>query len=308
MLSRKFFGELLELVIKFINKITLKQVLAFLFIFFIRMFCKNFLFSGINNIIITITIMCFISMLVLSLNHNKFNNLNYYILSLIYLPIVITIFIIFDFQNFWLNFTIFIATGIPIVFVLGLDSNIIPIIPSGSNNPGGMPEPSGNQNNSLGLANNEDTNSRNRRSLSSFTYTNTNQLIFEHSSRQEKYDKVNYAHQLAEDAWYMGTKREVHAKFSEACVKLANSPRSLTYMDLGVLKKGFVDHNNLLRLESKQLLHGLAQEGQLELTRSRNSPGLRITNLEGPDARVIVQDANIIRREMLTKIIQEERN
>jgi hypothetical protein len=106
----------------------------------------------------------------------------------------------------------------------------------------------------------------------------------------------------------MGTKREVQAKFSEACVKLANRPRSLTYMDLGVLKKGFVDHNHLLRLESKQLLHGLAQEGQLELTRSRNSPGLRITNLEGPDARVIVQDANIIRREMLTKIIQEERN
>jgi hypothetical protein len=308
MLSRKSLGELLELVIKFINNITLKQVLAFLFIFLIRLFCKNFLFSGINNIIITITIMCFISMLVLSLNHNKFNNLNYYILNLIYLPIIITIFIIFDFENTLLNIFFYIFTGIPIVFVLGIDNNIIPVIPPGSNNPGGMPDPSGNQNNSLGLANNEDTNSRNRRSLANFTYTNPNQLIFEHSSRQEKYDKVNYAHQLVEDAWYMGTKREVYAKFSEACDKLARRPRSLTYMDLGVLKKGFVDHNHLLRLESKQLLHGLAQEGQLELSRSRNSPGLRITNLEGPDARVIVQDANIIKREMLNKIIQEERN
>lgn len=300
--------ELLELVIKFINKITLKQVLAFLFIFFIRMFCKNFLFFGINNIIITITIMCFISMLILSLNHNTLNNLNSCILSLIYLPMVITIFIIFDFQNTLFFFSFYIFTGIPFVFVLGHDNNVAPIIPSGSNNPGGMPEPSGNQNNSLGLANNEDTNSRNRRSLSSFPCTNTNQLIFEHSTRQEKYDKTNYAFQLAEDAWYIGAKREVQARFSEACVKLANNPRSLTYQDLGVLKKGFVDHNHLLRLESKQLLHGLAQEGKLELTRSRNSPGLRITNLEGPDARVIVQDANIINREMLAKINQEERN
>jgi hypothetical protein len=252
--------------------------------------------------------MCFISMLVLSLNHNNLNNLNSYILSLIYLPIFITIFFIFDFQNTLFYFSFYIFTGIPFVFVLGLDNNVDPIIPSGSNNPGGIPEPSGNQNNSLGLANNEDTNSRKRRSLSSFTYTNTDQLIFAHSTRQEKYDKTNYAFQLVEDAWYMGAKREVHAKFSEACVKLANNPRSLTYRDLGVLKKGFVDHNNLLILESKELLHGLAQESPLELSRSRNSPGLRITNLEGPDARVIVQDANIINRAMLAKINQEERN
>jgi hypothetical protein len=208
MLRKELFGELLELVIKFINKITLKHVLAFLFIFFIRMFCKNFIFSGINNIIITIVIMCFISMLVLSLNHKKIYDLNCYIFNFIYLPIVLIIFIIFDYQNILFNLGcyIFIGTpfvlGIPYVFVLGLE-NISQSLPSGSNNPGGMPEPSGpsgNQNNSLGLANNEQENSRNRRSLSSFTYTNTNQLIFEHSTRQEKYDKVNYAHQLAEDA------------------------------------------------------------------------------------------------------------
>jgi hypothetical protein len=248
-------------------------------------------------------------MLVLSLNYDKINNLNSYIFSLIYLPLGLIIFIIIGFtQYILLDFSFYILMDFSFVFVLGLDNNITPNIPPGSNNPGGMPEPRGNQNNSLGLANNEDTNSRNRRSLSSFPYTNTNQLIFEHSSRQEKYDKVNYAHQLTEDAWYMGAKREVYAKFSEACDKLGNNPRSLTYRDLGVLKKGFVDHNHLLRLESKQLLHGLAQEGPLELTRARNSPGLRITNLEGPDARVIFHDANRIKREMLAKIIEEERN
>jgi hypothetical protein len=251
-------------------------------------------------------------MLVLSLNYNKINNLNYYIFSLIYLPLGLIIFITIGFtQYLLLDFSFYILMDFSFVFVLGLDNNITPNIPSGSNNPnpnpGGMPGSSGSQNNSLGLANNENTNSRNRRSLSSFTYTNTNQLIFDPSSRQEKYDKVNYAHQLTEDAWYMGAKREVYAKFSEACDRLGNNPRSLTYRDLGVLKKGFVDHNHLLRLESKQLLHGLAQEGPLELTRTRNSPGLRVTNLEGPDARVIVQDANIIRREMLAKIIEEER-
>jgi len=180
--------------------------------------------------------MSFISMLVLSLNHNKFNNLNYYIFSLIYLPIFTTIFIIFDFQNILFYFSFYIFTGIPFVFVRGLDNNSDPIVPSGSNNQGGTPGPSGGQNNSLGLANNEDTNSRNRRSLSSFPYTRTDQSIFEHSTRQEKYDRTNYACQLAEDAWYMGCKREVHAKFCEATLRLG-SPRTLTYMDLGVLKK-----------------------------------------------------------------------
>jgi hypothetical protein len=104
----------------------------------------------------------------------------------------------------------------------------------------------------------------------------------------------------------MGAKRDVYAKFSEACDKLSNNPRSLTYGDLGVLKKGFVDYNHLLRLESKQLLHGLAQENPLELTRSRNSPGLRVTNLEGPDARTIVRDTRVIKQDMLADIIKEE--
>jgi hypothetical protein len=104
----------------------------------------------------------------------------------------------------------------------------------------------------------------------------------------------------------MGAKRDVYAKFSEACDKLGNNPRSLTYRDLGVLKKGYVDYNHLLRVESKQLLHGLAQEGPLELTRSRNSPGLRVTNLEGPDAQPVVQDTHVIKRGMLADIIKEE--
>jgi hypothetical protein len=143
----------------------------------------------------------FISILVLSLNHKIINNLNSYIFSLIYIPLGLIIFIITGFtQYILLDFSFFILIDFSFVFVLGLDSNIIPNIPSGSNNTGGMPEPSGNQNNSLGLANNEDTNYRNRRSLSSFTYTDRNKLIFHPSSRQEKYDKTNYAYQLAEDA------------------------------------------------------------------------------------------------------------
>jgi len=104
----------------------------------------------------------------------------------------------------------------------------------------------------------------------------------------------------------MGAKRDVYAKFSEACDKLSNNPRSLTYRDLGVLKKGFVDYNHLLSLQSKELLHGLAQEGPLELTRSRNYPGLRVTNLEGPDARPIVRDTQVVKRDMLADIIEEE--
>lgn len=140
-------------------------------------------------------------MFFLSLNHKIISNLNSYIFSLIYLPLGLIIFIITGFtQYILLDFSFYILIDFSFVFVLGQDNNISPNIPSGSNNPGNIPEPSGNQNNSLGIANNEDTNTRNRRSLSSFTYTDTNQLIFHPSSRQEKYDKTNYAHQLAEDA------------------------------------------------------------------------------------------------------------
>ena len=79
------------------------------------------------------------------------------------------------------------------VFVLGLDNNITPNIPSGSNNPGGIPGPSGNHNNSLGLANNDDPgsrNRRNRRTLANINHTSPHKLIFDSTSRREKYEKT----------------------------------------------------------------------------------------------------------------------
>ena len=48
---------------------------------------------GITNIFITILIMCFLSMIILCLNYNKDNNLNPYVVKVIYIPLVLIIFI-----------------------------------------------------------------------------------------------------------------------------------------------------------------------------------------------------------------------
>jgi hypothetical protein len=306
MFSITYLRELLKLVIK---KITLKHVIVFSFLLIIRQCCKNLFFCGIHNIYITIVILCFTGVLVLCLNYKEINNLNSYIFSLIYLPLSLIIFIIMGLTEYiLLNYLFSILMGISFVFVLGLDNNIIPDIPPSSNDPGGMQGPSGNHNsNNLGLANNADPDSKNRRSLSNFAYTTTQESIFEPCGRQQKYDKANYAHQLAADFWYAGYEREIFHRFCEAGDKLRNNPRSLNYRDIGVLKLGFVPYRYLLSIDSKQLLHGLAQEGPIENTRARTYSGFKTTNLLGPDARVIIRDMDVIKPVMLNDIIAREK-
>jgi hypothetical protein len=254
-------------------------------------------------------IMWFISMLVLSLNYNKINNLNTYIFTLIYLPLGLITFTLIGFTEFWLFFSFCVWMDFSFVFVLGLDNNITPNIPSGSNNPGGIPGPSGNHNNSLGLANNDDPgsrNRRNRRTLANINHTSPHKLIFDSTSRREKYEKTNYAYQLAVDAWNVGMKKELYQKFCEASNLLDHNPRSLTYLHLGVLKKTYVEYNHLLGLESKQLLHGLAQREPIEDVRTRSYSGLRIGNLIGLEGKIIARDTKALKLAFRADIIRLE--
>lgn len=108
----------------------------------IRMFCKYFIFLGIINIFITAIIICFLSLIILSLNYNNINNnLDSYLLKKIYIPLILVIFILSSIylNVFIINFLFFISIYCDYLFLC--TGNPGSSLPEGS---GGMGGPNGN--------------------------------------------------------------------------------------------------------------------------------------------------------------------
>jgi hypothetical protein len=236
---------------KLFSAIFVKNLLILTFIFIIRMFCKYFIFSGVINIFITIIIMSFLSMIILSLNYNnKNNNLNPYLFKIIYIPLIFIIFInsgitldVFIisfciFINIYFNFSFLFSTGNP-------GSSL----PGSSQGSGGVGGSGGNNNGSslVSLIPNDEPVHSNRRFVSL------------------KYNKINERYNTVVQYYNnTGTKREFLDAFIISYNKLYADPHSLNYNDLAVLKKGYVDYNHLLSPNVKLSLHGLAKPGDLK--------------------------------------------
>ncbi len=232
------------------------------------MFCKYFIFSGTTNVFITIFIMCFISMIILSLNYNKDNNLNPYKIKLIYTPLVLIIFIFsgFSLDVFYIisfYILIFINFDLPFLYSTGNPGSSLPESSRGPSGMGGSSGVggSGGNNNGLNLVSH---------------IPNDEQVHGKKRSIKLKYMKVNEQYRLVKEYYNTGSKKEFLDAFSIAYDNLYRDPRSLDYNDLAVLKKGFVDYNYLLSLNSKEYLHGLAKPGKVS---KHFGHGLRTGNL-----------------------------
>jgi hypothetical protein len=136
-----FSGKILKL---FNATFVKKNLLILAFIFMIRMFCKYLIFLGIINIFITIIIMCFLSLIILSLNYNNIkNNMDSYLLKKIYIPLIFIIFILsgISLNVFIISFLFFISIYCDYLFLS--TGNPGSSLPEGS---GGMGGPNGNNN------------------------------------------------------------------------------------------------------------------------------------------------------------------
>ena len=268
---------------KLLSFILVKNSLILTFIFIVRIFCKYIFFKGITNIFITILIMCFLSMIILCLNYNKDNNLNPYVVKVIYIPLVLIIFIFsgISLDVFIISFYILINIYFDLSFLYstGNPGSNLPESSQGSGGVGGSGGGGGSGGNNNGIC--------------MICHIPNDEQV--HDSRRTinlKKAKVNERYNWVEEYYKnRGTKREFLQAFGTAYTTLYYNPRSLSYNDLAVLKKGFVDYNHILSPEVKLHLHGLAKPGDLT---GSSDHGLRTSTLMKNSKSIVIDAYKII--------------
>jgi hypothetical protein len=244
-----FSGKISKL---FSTKFVKKNLLILIFIFIIRMFCKYFIFLGIINIFITIITICFLSLIILSLNYNNINNnLDSYLLKKIYIPLIIVIFIpsgifldvfIISFCiliNIYSDYSFLLSTGNP-------GSSLPESSGGGSQGSGGVGGPGGPGGN-IGY------------SLTGHVPDDEHVHGLKRS-KNLKYLKLDERYNWFKEYYNRPENRpEYLDSFDYAFSKLRENPGALNYNDLAILKIGFVDYNYLLSPKVKENLHGLAK-------------------------------------------------